>query len=487
MSTTDDSDQILKEAEGNPSQEEKTDDSPTTTTTATNSEQDVAPSPPSASVKQCCMCPCDSAMYTCPGCQRRTCSVLCVRAHKIEYHCSGTRDVAAPVPLGEFNDSQFTRDFHFLEDCHRVVTRAEKELVETVGPARPFTRTFHPSTAVAALRDAARRRGVLCQIMSEGMAKRKANTSRYDAATDTLIWRCEFRFFGQKTLQSSRETPSFVCSTEWGNERFLLGDILQHCHQQQVCPTLPCYKIQRGYNTAQSWVQSSDDGSVSAPLAQPLDVVDREPDRIRALDDGVAGEGDMSEPRILTTTEAVLQEKVQSFLRSHPQYCVRYQAERLGDQALYFDLSPADTLHAALRKIFFVNEFPVFLVIPLEHSALFPIIDEASKERIRESFRKRSREHETSASSWGATGGGGGGGPPRPLSSSSFNSGTMKNAADGNGGAKPFPCRQYLNTKQCSRGSTCPYLHCDPDSVPPCRFALKNLPCPHGMKCCFRH
>ena len=42
--------------------------------------------------------------YTCPGCERKTCSLPCIKKHKEESGCNGKRDRLKFVSLQEFDD-----------------------------------------------------------------------------------------------------------------------------------------------------------------------------------------------------------------------------------------------------------------------------------------------------------------------------------------------------------------------------------------------
>ena len=42
--------------------------------------------------------------YTCPGCERKTCSLPCIKKHKEQSGCNGKRDRLKFVSLQEFDD-----------------------------------------------------------------------------------------------------------------------------------------------------------------------------------------------------------------------------------------------------------------------------------------------------------------------------------------------------------------------------------------------
>jgi hypothetical protein len=208
--------------------------------TAANGTTSSSPMLPVAKI--CALCGHD-AKYTCPRCAARTCSLTCIRRHKAEKPCSGIADVTEMVPLSKFSDKHLQRDFHFIEDVKRAVDNAHRGFDNTW---RFSFRALPPP--LHALREAAKKRGVLCQITSEGMSKRDRNTSRYDRRRDSIIWHIDF------DVKGTVSTKNFAVECHWGNERFLLKDIFAQSWESN--PRLPSYHIRRGYNRASSWVEN---------------------------------------------------------------------------------------------------------------------------------------------------------------------------------------------------------------------------------------
>ncbi|KAG5499756.1 hypothetical protein GH5_03890 [Leishmania sp. Ghana 2012 LV757] len=467
----------------------------------------------------CCVCG-TRAIYTCPGCGRRTCSMLCVRVHREDFRCTGARDVAVKVPLSEFTDQQLQRDYHFLENCRRVIGNIERCFPRTSW--RYNYKALPPP--LHALREAARRRGVICQITSEGMRKRDENTSRLDRKTNTIVWRCEFQF---SDAEEGAEVTTI--STDWGSERHRLGDILKYCWATN--PPLLCYHINRRYNRVSKYVGGSAtkiakgvEGEMPAETdptqydsaAVPLETADQKaseaapPTGVDALlmaevapaaDDEV--EGDVASPTAATaepeasasteecplsapaqplplrayeevlpvppiepTTpqEAQQQAFVQAFL-SQEKYFVLSKAERLGSDARYFLLDPYDTLNENLRQIFFISEFPVFVVVHASQLHRFPLVTEDDKEAIRSSFRSK-KVHERRER------------PPMRKRSEMEPEEVER--------LSRVPCRRFLEGR-CLLAEECPYWHCTPMEIPVCRTFLRTGQCDKGARCSFRH
>lgn len=421
--------------------------------------------------RACCVCATENVQYTCPACKQRACSLPCVRLHKTQHHCTGERNVSAPVPLSKFDDAQFHRDFHFLEDCRRVL-----ETVQTHRPRESFHYSFHTlPPPLYALREAGKKRGVLIQLISEGLKKREENTTRYDKRSDTIIWRCEFRFISsvQELLDKKDRTEgvkhNFSVATNWGNERYLLGDILKHC--VEVNPSLKLYHIRRGYSRASRWVH----GGVELAERSKRDRDEAEDDAEEGVNgdnaSGVVTVDDTFEKvnRALTTDEMLLQQRVQRFLSDNAEggYSILTRAERLADRVLYFPMNSGATLHDNLRTVFFINEFPVFYVVRDEDMVHFELVSDADKETIRESFRKKER-------------------PTIEQRLAALPKKSELDAATAESYAK-IPCRQFLRGGCARPAGECPYWHCTAAEVPACRNMVISGECPKGGRCSFSH
>ena len=71
---------------------------------------------------QCVVCSARVAIYTCPRCTTRTCSVPCSVAHKTSTGCSGVRDKAKFVPMNRYTYGTMMDDYVFLENVGRRVS-----------------------------------------------------------------------------------------------------------------------------------------------------------------------------------------------------------------------------------------------------------------------------------------------------------------------------------------------------------------------------
>lgn len=83
----------------------------------------------STSGPQCSICEKNAAIYTCPRCATRTCSLPCSNSHKSQTRCSGLRDKARYVPMNQYGLGTMMDDFVYLEEMGRKVGDWGKEIV----------------------------------------------------------------------------------------------------------------------------------------------------------------------------------------------------------------------------------------------------------------------------------------------------------------------------------------------------------------------
>ena len=96
----------------------------------------------------CEECQKQPAIYACPRCRRRTCSLACCRSHKQRTKCNGKRDLTAFQPLSQMNDSTIQSDYLFLESVLGTLESGRK-LIQQHGGASASTRrdSGHAGTA----------------------------------------------------------------------------------------------------------------------------------------------------------------------------------------------------------------------------------------------------------------------------------------------------------------------------------------------------
>ncbi|GIL85384.1 hypothetical protein Vretimale_10669 [Volvox reticuliferus] len=175
--------------------------------------------PPAAPL--CEHCGAAPSKYRCPGCQRRSCSLECVRAHKASTGCSGQRIRTAFVSMQEFDDRALMSDFRLLEEIGRADDVARR--------CRPPASKQQLPPYLGSLVYQASRRSVKLLLMPPGMAKRTSNTTRYDARKRTMFWRVEWRF----------PAANMDCVNERVDEESVLGEVLSAHLRRPAVSSIP--------------------------------------------------------------------------------------------------------------------------------------------------------------------------------------------------------------------------------------------------------
>ncbi|WOG95697.1 hypothetical protein DCAR_0415024 [Daucus carota subsp. sativus] len=127
--------------------------------------------------------------YKCPACSIRSCSLPCVKAHKLSTGCTGKRQLTQIIPLSKFDDNLLISDYNMLEDVKRVADSAKRKRTKLCGNYQyklPFP-LFN-------LRNAAESRRTKILFLSTGMSKRQTNQTFYDQRKKVISWTIEWRF-----------------------------------------------------------------------------------------------------------------------------------------------------------------------------------------------------------------------------------------------------------------------------------------------------
>ena len=179
------------------------------------------------SVRACEVCHDTTAIYKCPNCGTKTCSLGCCKRHKTNSGCDGRRDPAKFIALKSFKEHDLRHDYHFLEDVLQTKTSARRTVLGSevghalAAPPLKRGRQNKPDTPVILSPDdheqqerhgagqvlgravpkgikkfvvEARERGTNVLIMPSGMSRRRLNTSRYDNKKRRCVWRTHLVF-----------------------------------------------------------------------------------------------------------------------------------------------------------------------------------------------------------------------------------------------------------------------------------------------------
>ncbi|RDX55510.1 hypothetical protein OH76DRAFT_1551941, partial [Lentinus brumalis] len=181
----------------------------------------------------CVICQTDAAIYTCPRCNLRTCSLLCSTKHKtLGDGCSGIRNKAAYVPMNKYGYATLMNDYTFLEEVGRKVGDWGREIVQGGytagdrqiagrgrgrGDARGRGRGRGRGGGGGAAGKAASKRDVLrmqldfrdieIEFLPNGMERRTLNQSTWDFKNRTALLTIEFKFHPPRNLLAPSEQP----------------------------------------------------------------------------------------------------------------------------------------------------------------------------------------------------------------------------------------------------------------------------------------
>lgn len=412
----------------------------------------------------CCVCQ-QAAFYTCPACGKGVCSVACSRAHKQSLPpCSGLPDPTAKVLLKDFTDRQFIRDFHFLEDCRRLLGNIERQKLPgggiascgagakdhasalsgakaprkaevakstcngipssqnvsgndssahyTLSQLRGEFRGSLPSTT-SDLQQAALRRGICCYILSSGMSRRMANTSRC-LPDQRICWRCEFNFYkgsevaftlsideametarvGELLLEVwslDKQHKSAVQKTgKEGKQHELQGGSLSsslHC-QATVIPSLlpsssfPVEQKKASDEKDKSGLLSSEKRNAHAHVSCALSSSISFSSINQEEEDGSDDESEEKKEwrrwnKACCKIHKKDAEKVEEGMWDLLPFLILYKIPRVGIQPQRFcKVIFCETLLESLQRVKVVTEYPTFEVVMAEDLHLFPLMSD---------------------------------------------------------------------------------------------------------------
>ncbi|XP_062462498.1 box C/D snoRNA protein 1 [Pezoporus occidentalis] len=137
------------------------------------------------SLQRCETCSQEEAKYRCPRCMKYSCSLLCVKKHKLALSCNGVRDKTAFVSVNEFTDLNLLSDYRFLEDVGRAADAAARHL------------TVHNPTAkklLYGLRNKARKCDIDLRTLPVGFTKRRENSTTFNYIEKKFYWHLKLIF-----------------------------------------------------------------------------------------------------------------------------------------------------------------------------------------------------------------------------------------------------------------------------------------------------
>ncbi|KAJ8332502.1 hypothetical protein SKAU_G00422910 [Synaphobranchus kaupii] len=137
------------------------------------------------SLANCGTCGAEEAKYRCPGCLKHSCSLPCVKKHKSESGCSGTRDKTAFVPISKFDEMSLLSDYRFLEDTGRLVDSTHRDpLVQ-----RPLTTKY-----TKMMMRKAHSFNLRLKLLPPGFSRRCENSTFFHKKAEQFFWHLKLLF-----------------------------------------------------------------------------------------------------------------------------------------------------------------------------------------------------------------------------------------------------------------------------------------------------
>jgi hypothetical protein len=144
--------------------------------------------------------------YKCPRCTIQTCSVECVKRHKLWSQCSGARDPAAYRKRYQLaTPSSFDQDFNFITRVERTIERAENVAQER-GIALGEDRRKRAKGEARRDAETQQRKAIVLKAPA-GMSRALQNKSKWDNRHKCLLWTVEWILDnGSNVLGNCQET-----------------------------------------------------------------------------------------------------------------------------------------------------------------------------------------------------------------------------------------------------------------------------------------
>ncbi|KAK7132878.1 hypothetical protein R3I93_019201 [Phoxinus phoxinus] len=147
-------------------------------------------------LSSCDVCETEEAKYRCPSCKKHTCSLACVKQHKMESGCCGVRDKTTFVPLAEFNEINLLNDYRFLEDTARLSQQSNRDAV-LLGSRR------HPKEGMWMIRRA-RAAKVTLKFLPKMFSKHRENRTVFRRVEGRFHWHLKIHFPQSNAVYSER-------------------------------------------------------------------------------------------------------------------------------------------------------------------------------------------------------------------------------------------------------------------------------------------
>ncbi|KAF8592610.1 hypothetical protein K439DRAFT_1324067 [Ramaria rubella] len=203
----------------------------------------------------CSVCDQCNAIYRCPRCAIRTCSLPCSKSHKALQSCSGERDKTAYVPMNKYDWGTMANDYAYLEQVGRKAAEWGLNIVQggllangaTIGRGRGRGTTSVSRSGGKGKRDFLKMqldaRDIDMEMLPSGMEKRKLNQSTWDAKLKSPLITIEFVFhIAENSLAANASSSSFTLLTHRNSLCITVEDcLLRHLRERGKRGTVPSW------------------------------------------------------------------------------------------------------------------------------------------------------------------------------------------------------------------------------------------------------
>ena len=141
---------------------------------------EMCPTPGQPAASSCWGCS-NPSKYKCPKCETPSCSLPCVKRHKVEQDCDGLRNKLKFVSLSHFTDMDVVNDFRLLEDVTKTVDKCKRDkLKRSTRQGSEMMVAPRLQKHLQRLQFQARSRKCYLKILPPHFDRRKYNTSCYE-------------------------------------------------------------------------------------------------------------------------------------------------------------------------------------------------------------------------------------------------------------------------------------------------------------------
>lgn len=149
---------------------------------------------------RCEVCRTQPAKYRCPGCERQTCSLACVKSHKTDHQCSGKRQRSAQIflPVTELTPEILLDDYWLLEEAGQSA--------ELLGRVLPKRSKNGEKGRMQKVIERCKAMNTVLSLMPSGMERARRNKTQLRAAGN-ISWTIEWVLLEGTSL---RDHPSLM-------------------------------------------------------------------------------------------------------------------------------------------------------------------------------------------------------------------------------------------------------------------------------------